>query len=209
VKLTKLGHSCVLIETENNSALFDPGGWADKNLIESIVHVDSIVYTHEHADHFSIDILQSLTIRFPDVQVVCNESIQDKIIAAGLQVAVITETELAVKFTSAHEQLPIPGSTPPMQNGYHYNDVFTHPGDSQSFTESKKVLAMPFIGPWGKTRDSVERVLALKPEFVLPIHDWHYTDEAKEWLQGILHSIFANTETTLLPNVNGQVIELQ
>lgn len=208
MKITKLGHSCVLVETPDRVGLFDPGVWADRVLIDAVQHVDRIIYTHEHADHFDIDILKSLIAKFPDAHVICNAEIQKLIETTRLQVIVRPESQCAVKFTSPHEQLPVPGAVAPAENGYHFKELFTHPGDSQSFTETKKVLAMPFIGPWGKTGDSIAKVLELKPEYVLPIHDWHYTQEAKQWLQGLLEAVFVDTEIKLLPNENGKAIEV-
>ncbi len=184
--ITKLGHSCVLVETEDRIGLFDPGVWSDQDLIDGVEHVDRIIYTHEHPDHFDIDMLSRLVAKFPDANVICNQEIADKINNSGIDVLVRDESMCTVKFTSPHEQLPIPGSKPPSENGYHFKDLFTHPGDSQSFSETKKVLAMPFIGPWGKTGDSINKVIELKPEYVLPIHDWHYHEQAREWLQGLL-----------------------
>jgi L-ascorbate metabolism protein UlaG (beta-lactamase superfamily) len=208
MKITKLGHSCVLVETPDRVGLFDPGGWADRALIDAIAHVDRIIYTHEHLDHFDVEILKALVAEFPEAHVICNAEIQKLIVDAGIDVVIREESACTVKFTSPHEQLPIPGAQAPAENGYHFKDLFTHPGDSQHFTETKKVLAMPFIGPWGKTGDSIAKVLELKPEYVLPIHDWHYTDEAKEWLQGVLELIFKDTSIKLLPNKNGQSITI-
>lgn len=208
MKITKLGHSCVLVETPDRVGLFDPGVWADKTLIDNIEHVNRIIYTHEHPDHFDIGILLSLVDRFPQAHVICNQNIASKITEARLGVTIREESACAVKFNSPHEQLPIPDAEVPIQNGYHFKDVFTHPGDSQSFSETKKVLAMPFIGPWGKTGDSIAKVLELKPDYVLPIHDWHYTEEAKQWLQGVLETSFKDADIKVLPNKNGQVIEL-
>ena len=203
MKLTKLGHSCVLVEEQGRIALFDPGVWADSDLILAVQHVDEIVYTHEHPDHFSIEILKKLVEKFPDVEVVCNPEIRAQIEGAGLRVATNEENEQTQKFTASHEQLPIPGSQPPAENGYHFMGVFSHPGDSQHFSETKKMLAMPFIGPWGKTGDSIDLVLKLKPEYVLPIHDWHYTEEAKQWLQGVLEAVLKPAGITVLSNENG------
>lgn len=208
MKITKLGHSCVLVETPDRIGLFDPGVWADRDLIDSVQHVDRIIYTHEHADHFDIDILKSLISKFPDAHVICNIEIQKLIESSGINITIREESQCAVKFTSPHEQLPIPGATAPAENGYHFKDLFTHPGDSQHFSETKQVLAMPFIGPWGKTGDSIVKVLELKPKYVLPVHDWHYTPEAKQWLQGLLESAFAGSGVKLLPNENGKMLEI-
>lgn len=196
--VTKLGHSCVLVETSDRVGLFDPGAWADKTLIDAIERVDRIAFTHEHADHFDVDILEKLIKKFPHAHVVCNAEIAKEIENAGLECVVRESTACTVRFESPHENLPIPGSTPPAENGYHFQGRFTHPGDSHSFAESNKVLAMPFVAPWGKIGDAVDKVIELKPEYVLPIHDWHYTDEAREWLDGLLERAFEGTGVKLL-----------
>lgn len=208
MKITKLGHSCVLVETPDRIGLFDAGGWADRSLIDTIAHVDRIIYTHEHGDHFDLEILKSLVAKFPLAHVICNAEIQKLIELADIDVVIRQESACTVKFNSPHESLPLPNAQTPAENGYHFKELFTHPGDSQSFSETKKVLAMPFIGPWGKTGDSITKVLELKPEYVLPIHDWHYTTEAKQWLQGMLESVFSKHGIQLLPNENGRILEI-
>ncbi len=201
--ITKLGHACVLVETEDRVGLFDPGVWSDKDLIHAVEHIDRIIYTHEHPDHFDVDILKSLIDKFPNAHVVCNEPVSNKISEAGIECAVSEQTQCTRKFDSPHESLPVPGALAPEENGYHFKELFTHPGDSQSFFETKKVLAMPFIAPWGKTGDSVDKVIELKPEYVLPIHDWHYTAEARKWLQGLLEKAFEGTGITVLSSESG------
>lgn len=209
MRLTKLGHSCVLVEDDGQTVLFDPGGWSERDLIERIGHIDTIVYTHEHGDHFDIDVLQALIAKSPDTAVVSNSEIAMLISKSGISVSHTEETEDIRKFVAPHENLPVPGVKAPDENGYHFKSLYSHPGDSQSFNETKKVLAMPFIGPWGKTGDSIAKVLELKPEYVLPVHDWHYTDDAKLWLQGLLDSVLSDHGIKLLPNRNGQLIELE
>ena len=208
MKITKLGHSCVLVETEDRVGLFDPGVWSDRELIDRIEHVDRIVYTHEHPDHFDVEILKSLVDRFPQAHVVCNDSIREKIEDAAVEVTIREETQCTRKFKSPHERLPIPGVEAPPENGYHFKEVFTSPGDSHSFTETKKVLAMPFIAPWGKTGDAINKVIELKPEYVLPIHDWHYTEEAREWLQGIINTSLKPHGIKVLSAISGETQEI-
>ncbi len=81
--------------------------------------------------------------------------------------------------------------------------MFTSPGDSHSFSETMDVLAMPFIAPWGKTGDAVDKTIELLPKYVLPIHDWHYTQEARVWLQGLLENSFKSYDITVLSAENG------
>jgi L-ascorbate metabolism protein UlaG (beta-lactamase superfamily) len=209
MRITKLGHSCVLVETPDRVGLFDPGAWADKSLIDAIEHIDRIIYTHEHQDHFDIEILKSLTARFPQAHVVCNDSIAEKIKEAGVSATVRGETACTQKFTSPHDsRLPMIGAEAPMQTGFHFKYLFTHPGDNNKVTETKDVLAMPFVAPWGIPREAIETVLRLQPKYVLPIHDWLYSDDAKEWLQNILESQLEPQGIKVLPNKIGHVIEL-
>ncbi len=68
--------------------------------------------------------------------------------------------------------------------GFHFQGELSLPGDSHRFSESKKILAMAFVSPWGSPLDGVRKVLELeeRPEFVVPVHDWFYSDSGKEWL---------------------------
>ncbi len=208
MNITKFGHSCVLAETPDRIALFDPGAWSDRDAILHIEHIDRIIYPHEHGDHIDAEILKELVEKHPDVHVVCHDDIEKIIRENGLDMTVRGETQCTVPFNSSHEKLPVPGVNAPSQRGYHFKEFFTHPGDSQSFSETKFVLAMPFIGPWGKTGDSIDKVLELKPKYVLPIHDWHYTDEAKTWLQGMLKNVLEPQGIIVLDNENGKKIEI-
>lgn len=201
--VTKLGHLCVLVETEDRVGLFDPGVWSDKDLIDGIEELDRIIYTHEHPDHFDIEILRELIAKFTDAHVVCNDSIAQKINDAGIECNMREETQCTRIFKSPHEELPVPGVEAPTENGYHFKNVITHPGDSHSFNETKDILAMPFIAPWGKTGDAVDKVIELQPKYVLPIHDWHYTVEAQAWLQGLLNKAFEGHNIKLLSYENG------
>jgi len=208
VQITKLGHSCVLVKTENRIAIFDPGVWSTHFKIDEIEHIDRIVITHEHGDHFDIDKIKQLADKFPDSHLVSNQEVAAKAKAAGIKLMHREETRCTVKFTSSHEQLPIPSVTAPDQNGYHFDQSFTSPGDSHSFSETMGVLAMPLIAPWGNTRDAVNKILELKPEYVLPVHDWHYTEEAKKWLSDLIEPDLEKANIKLLPSHSGITHEL-
>ena len=203
MRITKLGHSCVLVETEDRVAIYDPGVWSEAFEIDSIDRVDRIIITHSHPDHFDVTKIKQLVDKFPDAHLVCNADIRDLAEQAGLEVTIREETECSVAFDSPHEKLPVPGADAPTENGYHFQNLFTSPDDSHSFNETKKVLAMPFIAPWGKTGDAVDKVLELKPEYVLPIHDWHYTEEARAWLDGLLANALDGSGIKLIPSEPG------
>ncbi len=208
MKITKLGHACVLVEAENQVGLFDPGVWADKKLTNTVEHLDCIIYTHEHGDHFDIGILKKFVDKFPEAEVICNKEIQNLINNAGIMATVREESQYTRKFKSPHEKLPIPNAVAPAENGYHFKGLVTHPGDSHTFFETKKVLLMPFVAPWGKIGDAVDKVVELKPEYVLPIHDWFYTDEAREWLNKFIEPYLKDNAIKLLSAKSGIIHEI-
>jgi L-ascorbate metabolism protein UlaG (beta-lactamase superfamily) len=84
MKVTKLGHCCLLIECTNTHShkplriLTDPGNFSDaQNIINDI---DLIVISHEHADHLHIDSLVQVMHNNPQAQIVTNTSVHRKII---------------------------------------------------------------------------------------------------------------------------------
>lgn len=208
MRVTKLGHSCVLVETEDRVALFDPGVWSSEFNIDNINLLDRIVITHEHPDHFDLEKIKLLVSKFPEVHIICNTAIRELLESAAIQATIREESSCCVRFDAPHEKLPIPGAQAPSENGYHFKNLFTSPGDSHSFNETMTVLAMPFIGPWGKTGDAIDKVIQLKPKYVLPIHDWHYTPEARQWLDGLIEAALENTGIELLSAKPGILHEI-
>lgn len=210
LKITKFDHSCVLVETDDRVALFDPGGWSNYSVNE-LPKIDRIVFTHEHGDHFDIDKLKGLLKLNPDAHIVCNSQIKKLIDDSDIaNVVVRSETQCCVPFESPHEELPVPGVQPPAEIGYHFKDVFTHPGDSYSFKESKQVLAMPFVGPWGSLKQGIAAVLELdvKPKYILPIHDWHFSDKGREWNDNMVRKVLESEGITVLSSNSGVVHNL-
>ena len=58
----------------------------------------------------------------------------------------------------------------------------THPGDSLSFEKTTEILALPIQAPWGSFVNAIQKAAQLKPKTIIPIHDWHWKDEARRQL---------------------------
>ena len=84
----------------------------------------------------------------------------------------------------------------PDKIGVHYLDKFTDPGDSHSFTETKAILALPVQAPWGSKIAAINLALKLQPKYIIPIHDWHWRDEAREQSYNDLEKLFADKGIT-------------
>lgn len=183
MKITKLVHSCLLVETESKTALFDPGVFSKRDGLKKLDGIDSLDYlviTHSHPDHLDEEFIDEIAKRWPGVKLAANDQIRQQLAAFNLAEA----DDACVRFEAVHGPVPTGGAVP-VNWGWHF-DRLTHPGDSLGFSQTKEVLALPYVAPWGSTTAAVELAKRLKPKYVLPIHDWHLSDEGREWYAGLL-----------------------
>jgi len=181
MKITKFVHSCLLVEMPepvNRTVLFDPGMMSEQALdVGKLEFLDDIVITHSHGDHLSMNLLKQLVEKFPQVRITTTPEVVSTLAQAGIT-ASNTPPEGIVLFESPHEKVE-PLFPQPQNIGVHYIDKLTDPGDSHSFSETKPVLALPITAPWGSMIKAVTLALELKPQYVIPIHDWHWSDAAR------------------------------
>lgn len=179
MRITKFVHSCLLVETPERVALFDPGSMSQAALdIGRLARLDDIFITHEHGDHFSPELVKQLVAKFPDVRITTTSPVVRQLAEQGIT-ASNTPPEGVVFFDSPHESVAPLFGQPPEEIGVHYLGKLSDPGDSHSFHETKAILALPVTAPWGSAIRAMNLALELKPQHVLPIHDWHWRDEAR------------------------------
>jgi L-ascorbate metabolism protein UlaG (beta-lactamase superfamily) len=177
MNITKFDHSCLLVETDDRTVLFDPGVMSTGHIdIDSIERLDDIFITHAHPDHVDAEFVKKLIDKFPTVRITTTGELADKLNADGIK-ATTTPPGGVEFFDSPHESVK-PLYPQPEEIGIHYLNTLTHPGDSHSFKETKAILAIPFTAPWGANIKALNLALELKPQHVLPIHDWHWKPEA-------------------------------
>ena len=177
--ITKFVHSCLLVETADRTALFDPGNFSAEALtIDRLERLDDIFITHGHPDHCDIGLLKELVTKFPAVRITSNPQVVNALATEGITANGLLPDGVS-SFESPHENVG-PLYPQPEEFGYHYLDSLSHPGDSHSFHETKAILALPMTAPWGATIRALNLALELKPQHVLPIHDWHWNDQARQ-----------------------------
>ena len=62
MKLTHLGHACLLVETDDARLLIDPG---TMSAFEDVRDLDAVLVTHQHADHVDAARLRRAARRQP------------------------------------------------------------------------------------------------------------------------------------------------
>jgi L-ascorbate metabolism protein UlaG (beta-lactamase superfamily) len=208
MKITKFVHSCVLVETPEGVALFDPGMMSEAALkVEDIERLDDIFITHAHGDHFSLALIKQLVAKFPDVRITATPEVVAQLAKEGIK-ASDQPPASATFFDSPHESVA-PLYPQPQEIGVHYQGVFSDPGDSHSFHETKAVLALPITAPWGGSIRALNLALELKPRFVVPIHDWHWRDEAREGTYNDFEKILGEQGITFLKLQTGEPVTIE
>lgn len=207
MKITKFVHSCLVVETPERVAVFDPGVYSTLD-VTALPRLDDIFITHVHADHLDLALLKRLIAKFPEARITTTPEVASQLTPEGIQAETKAPAGTQL-FASPHEHIrPYFSSEPPQQTGIHYLDVLSHPGDSHSFKETKAVLALPVQAPWGSVVGATRLGLELKPKYIVPIHDWHWSDEARTGTYEQLEQVFAERGITFIKAVNGESFEL-
>lgn len=208
MQVSKHIHSCLYIKEKGKAVLIDPGCYSleDKGISADIVDkLDYLLITHEHADHLDIPFVKVLTKKFPELTIISNESVQ-KILSAENVRAQINGDENINVVDAPHEHV---FGAPQFQNVlFNVFSQLTHPGDNLHFKETCKILALPMQAPWGSLTQAVEKAIELKPEVVIPIHDWHWNEEAREAFYARLKDYFSQNDIKFLGLHTNEVAEV-
>jgi L-ascorbate metabolism protein UlaG (beta-lactamase superfamily) len=177
MKITKLGHCCLIIETNGKRVMTDPGSYTAEEQIKE-KNVDLVLITHEHPDHFHIESLKKIIANNPNVQIITNDKVGHFLKDAGIEFRVLKnkspEDILGVEIEAhdcQHEEIFQEFSI--VQNmGFFIGKRLFYPGDS-FYNPGKKVeiLALPVAGPWARIKDAINYAISVKPEICFPVHD--------------------------------------
>lgn len=182
--ITKYGHCCLLIEINGKRILTDPGKFSHG--FETLVDIDIILISHEHADHCHTEAIAELLDKNPDAVVVSNSSVAELLQKQRLHVHILegreaaSVIEVAIEaFDGKHEEIFEEFGL--VQNtGYLIENSFFYPGDSYIVPDKPiHVLALPVSGPWCKVADAIRYGLSVKPRLAIPVHDAVLSENGK------------------------------
>ncbi len=175
MKITKLGHCCLLIEEKGLRILTDPGNWTE--LPSDLGKIDVILITHEHQDHLHIDSLKTILTTSPQVEVVTNTAVAKLLDEAGIKYSlckddILTFGDVTIKpFETKHADIYV-GIEPVVNTAFMIADRLFYPGDSFfNPNMTVEILALPVAGPWMHMREAIDYAKALKPRMAFPVHD--------------------------------------
>ncbi len=176
MKIRKIGHCCLLIQTKKLTILTDPGNFSVEQ--NSILGIDVILITHEHADHLHTESLEKIIKNNPEAKIFTNSGVGIQLDKLGITYTLLEGSDttyvnecLLEACDSKHEE--IFEELGQVQNtGYFIDNKLFYPGDSFANPEKEiDVLALPVAGPWCTVSEAIHYALHLKPKVVFPVHD--------------------------------------
>ncbi|MEK7642131.1 MAG: MBL fold metallo-hydrolase [Patescibacteria group bacterium] len=176
MKITKLGHCCLLVEIRGIRFLTDPGAYTTaQNTVHNIHYV---VISHEHTDHLHIESLKTVLANNPNAKVICNASVGAILAKESISFIKVSDSEShecdGVN-VSAHgtQHETIYKSYEQVENtGYMFDGKLFYPGDAfHKPNVPVDILAFPVTGPWCTIAQAVDYALEVKPRIAFPVHD--------------------------------------
>jgi L-ascorbate metabolism protein UlaG (beta-lactamase superfamily) len=176
MKITKLGHCCLVIEEEGLKVLTDPGVWTTAQ--NEVSGVDVVLITHEHPDHLHVESLKLVIANNPEVLVITNEGVGTILDEHAIPYKKVSDGESAsiqevlIEGFGTEHALIYPGVTKVLNTGYFVAKRFFYPGDNL-FNPGKdvEILALPIAGPWLTIAQALDYAKEVKPKHVFPVHD--------------------------------------
>ena len=187
MKITKLGHCCLIVEEAGVRIMTDPGAYS--TLQSEAKNIDYIFITHEHQDHLHIESLKTVLKNNPEAKIVTNKGVGKLLDVEGIAYTLLEHGGVG-EFSGVHVEghgerhAVIYQEFGQVQNtGYFFANRFFYPGDAfynpacaadgaaGRPQKPVEILALPVAGGWVKISEATDYAKLLKPKVVFPVHD--------------------------------------
>ncbi|MDN6625304.1 MAG: MBL fold metallo-hydrolase [Acidipropionibacterium jensenii] len=178
MRITHLGHSCILVEAADARILIDPGNFSDG--WRGLTDLTAILVTHAHPDHVDPEHIADLVnansgalCRAEAGAVAAVPQMDADPIMPGdvMEVGGATIQAVGGRHAVIHRDIPAIGNV-----GYLIGEglgtILFHPGDElDEIPHGVDVLACPAYGPWAAMKETIDFVREVGADHGFLIHD--------------------------------------
>jgi L-ascorbate metabolism protein UlaG (beta-lactamase superfamily) len=216
MRITHLGHSAVLVETDQSRILIDPGNLSDA--WHGLTDLDAVLITHVHPDHLDPAQLPVLLAANPGAKVFAETSIPEALsggevdlgtvhrVSAGdeLKIGDVVVAAVGGVHAEIHRDIPRIGNVGYVLRAGGHPSLF-HPGDSYATAPGGiDILAMPAYGPWAALKETIDFVRAVGALEGFPIHEQLLNERGRGLVSGRINAMTSTRLVDLSAGVTHQ-----
>lgn len=214
--ITKLVHSCLLVQKNDIKILVDPGiySWQDERVkTMNLSGIDAVVVTHSHPDHLNNEFAEAIKSASPNAKWYGTTQVAEQLENMGIGCSIVSQDDSIQFIKSEHADLSPWFSEQPEHASYLLFGDLLISGDCQTLDSSHgaKILAGAINGgPWGAVVGFSKMIETMsdRPQIVLPLHDWHWNQTAREAIYDRLTEVMAMFDIKFIPLENCVNIEI-
>lgn len=179
MRITHLGHACVLVELAGARILIDPGAFAGDFM--GVRDLDAILVTHQHPDHLDTVRLPELVRALGEVPLWCDPQSVSVLAGLGVEASAhdggpVTVGDVEIRpvgelHALIHDEIPRIANVG-VRLSAPGEPTFFHPGDALDAEPGEvDVLAFPLNAPWQRSREMTAFLRRIAAPHAVPIHD--------------------------------------